>query len=698
MLHLVRFAFLALLVAPSAGLQTLDAEPIPLAIEAFNGPTPKFTQQAGGVWQVEGPMSLRATPSRPASGQNWVLSFDYFCVGGMKTYAVLPGPPFQAATARYLPDLAHSEAWVPYVARLVPAGKPLPENWKQLRFDLPLPQGRILQLRNLQIRPEQAGDFARLSSRRAHSSHDVLQDYLNLDFPARIDKVEITTDSIVIEGTAPEASGPLHLADIPMDLLIEDPACYQDLHPVPALQDGKFTMELPRMRKRSGRDYDRLTSRWQLVRKEADRVVPLSHCRYAETIACRNPALPEVTARTKKGLGGWNAGRHPGELDDLGISAVTVNVMIHALVSPKPVPGTTPFTWQGRTYHANQQALERLDRTFLKAAEKDVLVSAILLVANPARGGNEIVRKLGHPDAVKEGTFAHPDVVSEEGIALYGAILNLMAERWSRPDGRFGRVHHWIVHNEVDAAWTWTNVGPNKTGLEFMDLYQRSMRLVDLITRQHDPHARAFITLTHHWAKAGNARFYGSKQMVDRLVSFCQVEGDFPWAMAHHPYPQSLRVPTTWNDQQATFSFESNKITPRNLEVLDAYMKLPRLRYRGEVRPVHLSENGFNSPTYSEKDLTEQAAGMAYAWKKISSLDSIKVWHYHNWVDNRHEGGLRIGLRKFPDEPGDPAGKKPIWHFYQALATPREDEVASPYLKVIGIPSWDAVHHREAIR
>ena len=113
-------------------------------------------------------------------------------------------------------------------------------------------------------------------------------------------------------------------------------------------------------------------------------------------------------------------------------------------------------------------------------------------------------------------------------------------------------------------------------------------------------------------------------------------------------------------------------------------MKTPAMRYLGKyVRPVHLSENGFNSPNYDEKSLHDQAAGMAYAWKKINALDSIESWQYHNWIDNRHEGGLRIGLRKFPDEPGDPYGKKPIWYLYKALATPEENKATQPYLDYI---------------
>ena len=68
--------------------------------------------------------------------------------------------------------------------------------------------------------------------------------------------------------------------------------------------------------------------------------------------------------------------------------------------------------------------------------------------------------------------------------------------------------------------------------------------------------------------------------------------------------------------------------------------------------------------------------------------------HYHNWVDNRHEFGLRIGLRKFPDEPGDPLGKKPVWHFLKAADTPGEAETAKPYLPWIGIQNWEQIMHK----
>ncbi|WP_367873271.1 DUF5722 domain-containing protein [Luteolibacter sp. Populi] len=539
--------------------------------------------------------------------------------------------------------------------------------------------------------------FALLCQASAAPLEADMDAYLGRDFPAKIREVSVRETSIHIEGNVGKESGKWSLAEIPIETTagtLPKPADTTILQPA---ADGSFALDLPRRKPRADKDYDRLLSRWQILRKtgEAEEVVSAAH--YPDEVACRSPQLPAGKLRSKKGLGGWGVGHLPDELKDLGISSVTVNVMIHSLVSLTPGDGTTPFQWQGRTYHAQEKALAGLDATFLEAQKHGVVVSAILLVANPAKDSNPVVKVLGHPDATKDGIFAMPNFTSEEGVSLYGAILNLMAERWSRPAGKYGRVHHWIMHNEVDAGWVWTNAG-EKPDIVFMDLYQRSMRMMDLIARQYDPNSRAFITLTHHWANRGEPHWYGSKRLLELLQRFCRTEGDFPWALAYHPYPQDLFNPRIWEDSQATFTFNTEKITPKNLEVLDAYMKQPALQYRGKLRPVHLTENGFNSKDYSEKQLADQAAGMALAWKKVSALSSIQTWDYHNWIDNRHEGGLKIGLRKFPDETGDPLGKKPIWHLYQAFGTKDEDQVAKPYLDVIGIKSWDDAIHKEPIR
>jgi hypothetical protein len=281
-----------------------------------------------------------------------------------------------------------------------------------------------------------------------------------------------------------------------------------------------------------------------------------------------------------------------------------------------------------------------------------------------------------------------PNVSDADGLAAYAAALDFLARRYSKDDGQFGRIHHWIMHNEVDQGWTWTNAG-EKSALAYFDLYHKSLRAAHLIARQYDPAAQAFISLTHHWTVASDNRSYTSKEMLALLQAFCRAEGDFDWAIAHHPYPEDLRDPRVWEDRHVDFTLETPKITFKNIEVLDAWARRSENLFDGRLRTIHLSEQGLNSPDYSEKSLQDQAAGMAYAWSKIERLDSIKMFHYHNWVDNRGEFNLRIGLRRFPDDAEEPLGKKPIWRVFQAAGTPEQEAAHAFALPIVGAANWD---------
>jgi hypothetical protein len=133
--------------------------------------------------------------------------------------------------------------------------------------------------------------------------------------------------------------------------------------------------------------------------------------------------------------------------------------------------------------------------------------------------------------------------------------------------------------------------------------------------------------------------------------------------------------------------------------VLDAWVRQPSTLYLGKYqRTIHLTEQGLNSPDYGTTSLRDQAAGLAYAWNKLKLLNSIEVFHYHNWVDNPGEGGLRIGLRRFPDDKEQPLGKKPIWDVYSALDTGGEDEAISFAKSVVGVTNWADVHYRGQIK
>jgi hypothetical protein len=165
---------------------------------------------------------------------------------------------------------------------------------------------------------------------------------------------------------------------------------------------------------------------------------------------------------------------------------------------------------------------------------------------------------------------------------------------------------------------------------------------------------------------------------LNRLAESSRVEGDFAWGLAYHPYPQDLRNPATWNDRQVTDDFDTPLITPKNIAVLDRWMHRDDMRdAEGNVRGVLLSEQGFNSPDYSDESQRLQAAAYLYMWPKLRKLNSVEAFHNHRWVDHPHEGGLLLGLRKLA-EGGRPYGdKKLAWYVYKALDTPSETETVT---------------------
>lgn len=677
-------------------------DPIPLRVTAQN------IHDATVHFLENGEVEVRTTGSDPylftelsdvaiSVGQRYVLAFEYFSTEGTDRIQVFVVPPLREEYSVIAEGLVHSEGWSSCAVDLKPILEKTGGRLRGLRLDFGNLPGRTIRIRNLRLRAmteqERRLTAQREARQRAEKRLEArLQQYLTRSYPCQITHVAVGAEQIRVEGRVPGKGRTLLLAEVPLYLDVTDLSRASSPLLVPMNPDpgGRFVVRVARKKDGS----DRLLSRWVVVQRTRAGWQLMSHARYPDVVYAPW-CLPVERPRNRKGIGALWVNRPMSDLDDLDLSAATVNILLNALVRTRPGPGHVPFSYAGRTWYAEAGYLAQVDTTLQEAAKRRMIVSAIILVAQARQSPDpEYGRTLAHPDADPSGIYVMPNLTSGPGVSAYAAALDFLARRYSRPDNRYGRIHHWILHNEVNSGWIWTNAG-EKTALLYMDLYHRSMRVAHLIARQYNPHAQVFISLEHHWTLRPSPRFYAGRDLLDLLLRFSAVEGDFDWAVAFHPYPQDLFNPRVWEDTQAVFSLDTPKITFRNLEVLDAWARQPRTFFRGRRRrAIHLTEQGLNARDYSENALREQAAGMAYAWNKLRHLPGIELFHYHNWVDDRAEGGLRIGLRRFPDDPEDPMGRKPIWYVYQALETEREREVTAPYLPVVGVRDWSAVRYR----
>lgn len=614
-----------------------------------------------------------------------VLAFEYNCPKGVNNMQIFFADPVaegRSVSNIKIPATIGTE-WATFrmslkkFRNLYNWGK----NGDYMRLDFGETPNVKITLRHLRIRT--MSDAEKREELRADSLEKAkytmaknLETYLDTQYASKLTNVEVTKDSVKITGTC-SGEGSFSIADIAPYEDVTEARHFEVLIPVNA---GDFSVVLPRRAMRSKIKFDRALSKWAIVKTGGDSEEVVSHARYADDVYATYSA-PAGTLKGKKGIAAGGSSLYISDFGNLDVHSITQNIVLSSIISTKQSNAYgSQISYGNRKYYINMGAVTAQDNILKAAAKKGIIVEAILLTPSES--------EFRDPECTG-GYYTMPNMTTPEAVNFYAAALDYLAKRYSK--GNFGRIHHWIMHNEVDMGDTWTNMG-TQPEMRFYDRYIKSMRMCYNIVRQYDQHASVLGSYTHSWNVKGTD--YSPRKMLEQNVQYSETEGDFRWGVAYHPYPIDLTAPEFWkNDRyEATFTNNSTYVTFYNPEVINAWILDKKHYYKdGTKRVLFFSEQGTNSPSYSDKDLALQAAGAAWIWKKLKKLDGIDAMQWHNWADNRAEFGLRIGMRAYADGKFKDLDPKPVWYVWQAADTEDEDKVFEPYLKTIGITSWDNI-------
>lgn len=213
-------------------------------------------------------------------------------------------------------------------------------------------------------------------------------------------------------------------------------------------------------------------------------------------------------------------------LDDalqLGVKHAALNVNLSELVAPTAsTSGTDHLAWTNgqRTFHFRREPVERLDHTIQALSSHGVIVHLIILVyeSNDA----EVNRVMLHPnyDRAAPNHLSAFNSRTAEGRAWLQATLEFLAQRWSASDEQQGRVAGFILGNEVNSHWFWSNMG-RASMTEFAGDYASALEIVHHAVRRHSSWARIYISLDHHWNiryPAGDDRqAFAGKELISTL-------------------------------------------------------------------------------------------------------------------------------------------------------------------------------------
>ena len=614
-----------------------------------------------------------------------VLTFSYLCPQGVNDLQVFFCDPVTETRSQHMGGLSATTGNVwktfSYNIKTQRANFAWGNVGNRLRMDFGTSSDVNIQIRALHIR--KMTEAEKVEQDRADSIEAAkekiathIQTYLATNFTSAIDTVGVGLSDLLVKGTCPAATGNYALVEITPD---EDVTELVHFPNRTDLTDTNFSVTLPRKITRGTILYDRILSKWAIVKVKGDTDSLCSHARYADDVTPTYSAKADVL-KNKKGVGAGGGDTYISDMDSLGLGSITSNMVLSSIIYTSAGSGRSTYVYGNKTYYIDMNAVAGYDNLYKAAYKRGVVVSAIILTPTGS---------IFNDPENTGGYYTMPNMTTPDAVNLYAAALNFIARRYST--GTYGRIDHWIMHNEVDMGSDWTNMG-SQPEMRFYDRYMKSMRICYNIVRQYDQNASILGSYTHNWNISGDE--FSPKHMLEQNVQYSACEGDFHWGVAYHPYPIDLTAPAFWvNDKnQATFTKNSKYVTFYNPEVINDWILDKTHYYKdGTKRILFFSEQGTNSPSYSASDLALQAAGAAWMWKKISKLDGIDAMQWHNWADNRQEFGLRIGLRAFAEGSYTDLQPKPVWYVWKAAGTDKENTVFSPYLSTIGISSWDNI-------
>lgn len=379
----------------------------------------------------------------------------------------------------------------------------------------------------------------------------------------------------------------------------------------------------------------------------------------------------------------------------LGFGQSNQNIDIGRLIDWQSAEPKLSFEFEGRKIGLRPAAVAALDRDLQVLHAAKMRVTGILLnyvqVTTPRT--SPLVHPLTDPKTITAGPAAF-NTATAEGVFFYRAIVHWLVERYTREDAEFGHIAGLVIGNEVQSHWSWYYLGAVEPEVLLRE-YTAALRIADLATRSVHADFPIYVSLDHHWTlPASEDRTHGftGVEVLEGVNERAKREGDFPWHLAFHPYPEKLFEPRFWNDKSAPLRFDAPRITFHNLEVLPAFLHQPRFLYEGKPRRIALTEQGFHCPDAPEGELA-QAAAFAFAWKKVQALPDIESFLYHRHVDHPHEHGLHLGIREHDGSANvNGIGRaRKIWGVVQKAGTPEEDAAFAFALPIVGRKDWSDV-------
>lgn len=337
----------------------------------------------------------------------------------------------------------------------------------------------------------------------------------------------------------------------------------------------------------------------------------------------------------------------------LGCMMTEINCAWIQTITPK----TDDYThiYCGKEYYFSRETMDLYDRLMLPCIKRNI-PCLIRLINRPSyrlrSSDDALMRIILHPDYVQTDFSEQMSAFNtrtEQGFLMYCAFVDFVCARYLDPDSPLFCAHVIDVGNEINAQETWHNAGPMECP-DFMEEYTVQLRTAHLIARKYNRLSRVNISLDHHFSmrlRSDASYYYPARECLAYLQKYCRRDGDFDWGIAAHPYPENLSLCDFYNDKSAEFSFDTPRITMKNMEMWQHILELDEFRYRGQPRRVVFDEQGFHTNHDDPESENKGAYAFTLAYLKLRAARDLELFLINRYADMPlgDEANLNLGLR-----------------------------------------------------
>lgn len=358
---------------------------------------------------------------------------------------------------------------------------------------------------------------------------------------------------------------------------------------------------------------------------------------------------------------------------ELGCSSVFVNLRITDFISrSSSYANGSSFTVSGTTYYMNTAMLDYFNSQFEYGRANGIEKIYVQIYAQQFAGLTDTTASSAAYHAFDTATAAGRSVVSN----VFEIVCRHMGKN----------VDYWIIGNEINDQHQYYEMGTSSLDT-YVTNYERAMRLMYNAARNYKSDVCVMVCLDHEWNSTAGNRF-NAKDLLTKLADKTKSD-NYNWGVAIHPYPEPLTSANFWDDSSngATNAVSTERITMYNLDVMTDFMQTSAMKYNSAVRPIAITECGFNALENGRENQRLQAAAYCYAYYKAEANHYIDAFIIRSYADNTSESaqGFCFGLKNTNQD------KREIYDVLRYIDTSYGSKLTSTYLSYFGVSSWSSL-------